>query len=142
MTDWLTLLLRLAGAGLITLAVAHLPMGHYLNWKEEARRMSAANASIFHVHTFFICAVLVLIGVPAILAPQIFLVRSLAGAWITWSLAAFWMLRAFTQWFIYPTALWRGKRSETIMHVVFSFVWPGLTALFAVCGLVQIGRIG
>lgn len=141
MTLWLEPLLRITGIGLIVLAFAHIPMGRYLKWTDEARRMSLANTSVFHVHTFFICAGLVLMGMPALLAPQMFVARSLAGAWITWSLAAFWLLRLLAQFFVYPTALWRGKRAETVMHVVLSAVWLGLTLLFAACGLVQIGRL-
>ncbi len=141
MTDWLVWLLRLAGAGLILLAIVHIPMARHLKWGEEARRMSLTNASIFHVHTFFICVVLVLMGAPALLAPQIFLDRSPAGLWMTWSFAVFWALRMLVQWFVYPSAMWRGKRAETIMHVAFSFVWLALTLLFAVCGLVQAGQL-
>ena len=85
MTDWLVWLLRLAGAGLILLAIVHIPMARHLKWGEEARRMSLTNASIFHVHTFFICVVLVLMGAPALLAPQIFLDRSPAGLWCSGS---------------------------------------------------------
>jgi hypothetical protein len=134
-------LLRVAGVGLIVLALAHIPMGRHLKWGDEARRMSEANASIFHVHTFFICTGLVLMGLPALLAPRMFLTPTLAGAWITWSIAAFWALRLMVQWFVYPSSLWRGKKLETSMHILFTFVWLGLTALFSLCGLVQIGRL-
>jgi hypothetical protein len=140
-TALLALLLRGAGVGLIALALAHIAIARRLNWRDEARRMSPANASIFHVHTFFVCVGLVLMGLPALLAPQIFVARTPAGAWITWSIAAFWALRLCVQWFVYPTSLWRGKRLETVLHVVFSIVWIGLTALFTACGLVQTGRL-
>jgi hypothetical protein len=141
MIELLEPLLRVAGAGLILLALAHIPMGVHLKWKEDAVRMSDANASIFHVHTLFICVGLVLMGLPALLAPQLFLVRTLAGAWMTSSIAVFWALRSFVQWFVYPSSLWRGKRLETALHIGFSFVWLGLTVLFAACALVQLGRL-
>ena len=64
MKDALTILLRVAGAGLILLAGLHLPIGRHLKWREEAARLSPVNASIFHVHTFFICFVLVMMGLP------------------------------------------------------------------------------
>src|SRR5882672_2484336 len=64
MKDALPILLRVAGAGLILLAGLHLSIGRHLNWCEDAARLSPVNAAIFHVHTFFICFVLVMMGLP------------------------------------------------------------------------------
>jgi hypothetical protein len=138
----LLVLLRVAGVGLLVLAASHVPIARYLRWKEEASRLSPANEAVFHVHTLFICVVLLLMGVPALVAPQLFVERSLAGLWLTWLLALFWALRLIVQWFVFPSALWRGKRLETAMHVLFSITWIALTALFAACGLVQSGHLG
>lgn len=82
MTETLALLLQVAGAGLILLAVLHVPIGKRLNWQEEAARLSPVNASIFNVHTFFICLVLVMMGLPSLIDPRIFLDQSAAGAWL------------------------------------------------------------
>lgn len=141
MTIWLAILLRVAGAGLIVLALAHLPMSRSLRWREEAALMSPASEAVFHVHTFFVCVVLVMMGLPALLAPRVFLDRTAAGSWLAWSYATFWAIRLYVQWFVFPAELWRGKRLETVMHGVFTVVWVGLTVLFATCGLVQLGRL-
>ncbi|MCU0633415.1 MAG: hypothetical protein MUE41_00975 [Gemmatimonadaceae bacterium] len=141
MTAVLSVALRVAGAGLLLLAIAHVPIARQLRWREEAARLSAANAAIFHVHTLFICAMLVLMGLPALLAPELFIVPSRAGAWLAWSFAAMWGLRLYVQWFVFPQHLWRGKAFETAMHLLFTVIWSGLTALFVVCGLVQAGRL-
>jgi membrane protein YdbS with pleckstrin-like domain len=141
MIDWLPMLLRVAGLGIIALALAHIQMSRVLRWREEAALMSPASESVFHVHTLFVCAILVMIGLPALIAPQIFLERSDAGAWLTWTCSAFWLLRLLVQWFVFPSALWRGKPFETRMHILFTMVWAGLTALFVACGLVQMGRL-
>ncbi len=139
MIEILTLLLRIAGAGMILLAVLHIPIGRQLQWAEDARRLSPVNASIFHVHTFFICFVLVLMGLPSLIDPMIFLDRSPAGAWIGWSISAFWSVRLYFQWFVYQPSLWRGKRLETLIHWWFTFVWAALALLYAVCGMLQVG---
>lgn len=140
MTETLTLLLlRIAGGGLLLLAILHVPIGTHLKWIEEAKRMSPVNKSIFHVHTFFICVVLVLMGLPCVLEPEIFLETSRAGRWLTWSISAFWALRLYFQWFVYPTDLWRGKAMETAVHVWFTLVWTALAGLFAICGVHQAG---
>lgn len=141
MMEILTILLRIAGAGLILLAILHVPIGRQLKWNEDAGRMTPVNASIFHVHTFFICVVLVMMGLPSLLEPRIFLDESRAGAWLAWSISAFWAIRLYFQWFVYKADFWRGKRLETAVHFWFTLVWAGLTALFATCGLLQAGYL-
>jgi len=139
MIDLLTILLRIAGAGLILLAILHIPIGKQLKWTEDTRRLSPVNASIFHVHTFFICLVLVMMGLPCLIEPEIFLTPTRAGGWITWSISVFWAIRLYFQWFVYPVELWRGKRMETHVHAWFTLVWASLAALFAACGMLQAG---
>src|SRR6266508_63472 len=113
MIETLTVLLRVAGAGLILLAGLHVPIGRHLKWREDGARLSLVNASIFRVHTFFICLVLVMMGLPCLLDPSVFLESSRAGAWLAWSFSVFWTIRLFVQWFVYPSDLWRGKKTET-----------------------------
>lgn len=139
MIETLSILLRLAGAGLILLAGLHIPIGRHLKWREDASRLMPANAAIFRVHNFFICVVLVMMGLPCVIEPRIFLDSSRAGVWLAWSFAAFWAIRLYCQWFVYPAELWRGKRTETILHWWFMMFWAGLTALFAACGISQAG---
>ena len=137
MIEILAILLRIAGAGLILLAGLHVPIGRRLKWREEASLLSPVNASIFRVHTFFICFVLVMMGLPCLVDPSVFLESSRAGAWLAWSFSVFWTIRLFVQWFIYPRDLWRGKRMETVAHGCFTVVWLSLAVLFAVCGVRQ-----
>lgn len=139
MNEILTILLRIAGVGLITLSVLHIPIGKSLKWKEDAARLSMMNESVFHVHTFFVCLVLVMMGLPAVVDPQVYLAPTRAGAWVTWSIAIFWAARLYCQWFVYRADLWRGKRMEFRVHWLFTFIWISLTGLFAACGCVQAG---
>jgi len=139
MKDILIPLLRIAGGGLILLAILHVPIGRNLKWKEEASLMSRTNESVFHVHTFFICVVLVLMGLPCLLEPGIFFEGSRTAQWVTWSLSLFWALRLYFQWFVYQADLWRGRRMETAVHYFFTVIWTLLAAVFALCGAVQKG---
>ena len=141
MIDLLQILLRVAGAGMIVLALAHIPMGRHLGWREDAARMSPQSESIFHVHTFFVCVMLIVMGVRALFAPQIFIEPTAAAAWLSWTYAVVWALRLYVQWFVFPRELWRGKSFETAMHLMFTVIWSGLIALFVTCGLVQRGSL-
>lgn len=137
MIETLAILLRVAGAGLILLAGLHVPIGRRLKWREEALLLSPVNAAIFRVHAFFICVVLVMMGLPCLVDPSVFLERSRASSWLAWSFSVFWSIRLFVQWFVYPRDLWRGKRMETIVHGWFTVLWFSLAVLFAVCGAWQ-----
>jgi hypothetical protein len=139
MISALTILLRLAGAGLILLAIMHWPIAKELNWREELKRLSPTNRSIFYVHNFFICVLLVIMGLPCLLDPGVFLENTRASAWLTWSFCGFWALRLYCQFFVYQPVLWRGKRRETALHYGFSCAWLGLVLLFGACGLWQKG---
>ena len=139
MTELLSLLLRIAGAGLILLAVLHIPIGQRLRWKEDCKQLTLVNECVFHVHTLFICIVLVIMGLPCLIQPSIFLTPTAAGAWLAWSFAGFWLVRLYCQWFVYQADLWRGKRMETMVLWWFTFVWIALSGVFAACGAVQAG---
>ncbi len=141
MKDHLPILLQIAGVGLILLALLHIPIAHRLRWIEDSRHLTPVNAAVFHVHTFFICLVLVLMGLPCLLDPPVFLTPTRAGAWVSWSFSAFWAIRLYFQWFVYPSALWKGKSTETTMHAVFTLVWTALATLFAACGAIQSGWV-
>jgi uncharacterized membrane protein len=84
--------------------------------------MSGANPLIFHAHTFFLGATLVLGRLPGLLAPEILLMPSQAGVALTWSTTVFWVLRPVVRWSRYHTARGCGKGFVTVVHFVFSFV--------------------
>ncbi len=139
MIDFLPVLLRLAGAGMLLLAVLHIPIGRALRWNEDCRQLTPVNRAVFHVHTLFICVMLVMMALPCLLQPSVFLTLSPAGAWLAWSFAGFWAVRLYCQWFVYSADLRRGKRRETIVHWCFTGIWTFLTFVFAACGAVQAG---
>ena len=137
MNEILSILLRIAGAGLILLTFVHIPIGRTLNWKEDARKLSPVNEQVFHVHTFFLCLVIFMMGLPCLLMPSIFLEKSPAGFWVAGSFAVFWGARLYFQFFVYRSDLWRGKRIETFVHGLFAVIWTSLTALFGACVAIQ-----
>lgn len=139
MNELLIILLRLAGLGLIALAFTHIPIAKTLSWRSDAARMSKANEAIFHVHAIFICLVLVMMGLPCVVEPGVFLEKSRAARWLSISYSIFWGIRLYFQWFVYQRELWYGKRLETFLHRLFTFIWAALSALFACCAFSQYG---
>lgn len=137
--ELLLITLRVSGAGLLVLAALHIPIGRELRWREDASRMSPANEAVFHVHTLFICLTIVMMGLPCLVDPSVFLEPTRGGAWLSWSFAAFWAARLYCQFFVYSPELWRGKRRETVVHWIFTALWLSLATLFAICGCRQLG---
>ena len=137
MTSTLSISLRIAGATLLILAALHWPISRRLKWNQESLLLSPVNAAIFRVHAFFIFLILVLMGVPCIADPRVFLETNRAGGWLAWTFAVFWTARLWVQWFIFPRALWVGKRFETRVHFTFTAIWIFLAALFVICGARQ-----
>ncbi|HWA24115.1 MAG TPA: hypothetical protein VG734_00465 [Lacunisphaera sp.] len=82
------------------------------------------------MHTFFIALVVFLMGLLCLTSPAE-LSGTPLGKRVTVGLAGFWLIRLLVQFFGYSSELWRGKRLETAVHVVFSALWAYLTAVFA-----------
>jgi hypothetical protein len=137
----LEILLRIAGVGLVLLAFLHIPIGRKLRWREDGRKLSPENEQVFHVHTFFVCLTVILMGLPCLFAPAVFLMKSEAGMWVSGAFALFWAVRLYCQFFVYRSDLWRGKRLETFVHWCFAWIWLALALVFGACFLVQGGWI-
>lgn len=123
-------LLRIEGVILIMLALIHIPFPRYFKWREETESCSLLTRQILHIHCFFIALGVLMMGVLcATSAPD--LVGTSFGRKICALLAIFWFCRLIVQFFGYSPELWRGKRFETSMHVLFGALWIALTATFA-----------
>lgn len=129
--------LRLTGASLIVLAAAHLPFSRHFHWREELARLSLINRQIFYVHCGFICLILLLMGSLCLLWPETLLQPSPLGLLVTGGLTVFWGCRLAAQWFVYDAALWRGKRFETLAHVLFTGLWSFYCGVFGVAWWLQ-----
>jgi membrane protein YdbS with pleckstrin-like domain len=126
-------LLLIAGVAQIGLALAHLAFPRRLQWKEEAARMSRLNEQMFHVHTFFVCLTLALFGAWTLILADA-MVRG-EQRWLSGGIALFWFCRLLAQIFVYDSALWRGKRFETSVHILFLLLWCFLSGIYTVAAL-------
>ena len=82
-----------------------------------------------YVHTFFVALVVFLMGVLCFTsAPD--LINTSLGKRVCLGLGVFWGLRLLIQFFGYSSELWRGKRLENSIHILFSVLWVYLTATF------------
>ena len=120
---------KIAGCLLMALAGLHLVFPSYFKWKKEMSALSLINRQIVYVHTFFIGLILFLTGWLC-LAEATQIIATELGRKLSLGLSFFWFVRLLFQWFVYSPKLWRGKRFETVVHVVFTMLWLYFTVVF------------
>jgi hypothetical protein len=130
----MTLQLELIGALLIVLAMLHVAFARYFDWRREFAVVSLINRQMMYVHTFFVAFTVALMGLLC-LTSAAELVGTPLGRRVALGLGVFWLARLLIQFFGYSARLWRGKRFETIIHVLFSVLWTYLTVVFWQVGL-------
>jgi len=126
--------LRITGSLLILLATIHIGFPKYFRWKEEFETVRLINRQMMYVHTFFIGYFVILIGILCLLDTND-LIHTPLGRHISFGLFLFWAVRLFSQLFIYSSELWKGKKFETAMHILFTLVWAYMTVVFFVISL-------
>ena len=127
------LALEVAGGVQIALALVHVVFPRYFRWREELPRLSLVNAETMRVHTLFVALVVFGIGVLS-LGYGFGIAGTAFGQVFAKAVAVFWGVRLVVQFWGYSAELWRGKRFETAVHVVFTVLWTALTALYAYVG--------
>ena len=120
---------KISGIILIILALAHVIFPKYFNWKDDLKSLSLVNRQVMIIHTFFIALIVFLMGLLC-LTSTIDLIETTLGKTLSLGLGMFWSIRLFIQFFGYSKALWKGKRFETIIHILFSGLWGYLSILF------------
>jgi hypothetical protein len=121
--------LQIIGILLIILALVHAIFPKYFNWKNELQSLSLINRQMMEVHTLFVALTVFLMGVLCFTSAEE-LVKTSLGKKISLGIALFWLIRLVIQFFGYSSELWKGKRFETTIHILFSIFWLYLSAIF------------
>jgi hypothetical protein len=121
--------LKIVGSLLILLSMMHIIIPKYFKWEQELKSLSLITRQILYVHTFFIAFIVLLMGLLCLNYSHQ-LVYDAFGRIISLGLFGFWLTRLIFQFLVYSPKVWRGKRFETAMHVVFAVIWFYFTAVF------------
>ena len=120
---------KIIGFLLIVLAFVHVIFPKYFNWKIELASLSLINRQMMTVHTLFIAITVLLMGILCVSSASELLETNL-GKKICLGLGIFWTIRFLVQFFGYSSELWRGKRFETTMHILFALLWAYISTIF------------
>jgi hypothetical protein len=120
---------KIIGVLLIVLAFVHVIFPKYFKWEKELKSLSLINQQIMKVHTFFIALVVFLIGLLCLTSSNE-LIHTVLGKRVSLGFGIFWSFRLIIQFFGYSSKLWKGKKMETIVHIIFSILWTYLSYIF------------
>ena len=129
MYETLVIQIRITGVLLVVLSLVHAIFPKYFNWKKDLKPLSLINRQMMITHTFFIALTVLLMGVLCFTSADE-LIETELGKSISLGFAIFWSIRLFIQFFGYSSALWKGKKFETIVHIIFSCFWLYLSVIF------------
>ena len=122
--------LKVAGALLVALGVAHIFFGRYFKWEKELAKVSLLTRQIFLVHCSFISLSLILIGACTLFYTNALLRSGTLSRVVLTGFVVFWLARLAVQFFVYDSAIWRGHRFYTFMHVLFSIFWTYVVLIY------------
>lgn len=123
--------LKIIGILLSLLAFIHIGFPKYFHWKTELKSLSLINKQMMTVHTFFIALVVLMIGLLCLTSSNE-LINTELGKKVSLGLGVFWSIRFIFQLFVYSPKLWKGKKFETSMHIVFTVFWIYMSSLFLI----------
>lgn len=123
--------INIIGILLIALALVHIVFPKYFNWNKELKSLSLINRQMMTVHTFFIALTVFLMGMLCLTSSNE-LIETNLGKKVSLGLGIFWTVRLFMQFFGYSTDLWKGKKLETSIHILFSMFWIYLSSMFLI----------
>jgi hypothetical protein len=121
--------LKFIGLLLTALALIHGIFPKYFDWDNDLKPLSLINKQLMYIHTFFIAFVVLLMGVLCLTSANQ-LVETDLGKRISLGFGLFWGVRLVIQFFGYSSKLWKGKKLETTIHILFSILWTYLTVVF------------
>lgn len=122
-------LLEFSGFLMIGLALVHAVFPRHFKWAEELRSITLLTRQIHYIHTFFIALTILLLGVLCLTNPSELLTTPL-GRQVCIGIFVFWFCRLLIQFFGYSPSLWKGKRFETAVHILFALLWTFFSAVF------------
>lgn len=120
---------KIIGYLLILLSIVHVIFPRYFNWKEELKTLSLINQELMKVHTFFIALLVLLIGMLCLVSTTEMIYTDL-GKTVSLGIGIFWIIRLVFQFVGYSSVLWKGKKLETIIHILAIVLWTYLSAIF------------
>jgi len=127
----LSLLLQIAAALQLAIATLNLFLVPLLNWKENLARAPLLLREVFHVHAWFISAILAIFAAMTWrFAADLAAHSSPIAQWLAACIGLFWAIRAVLQVTYYSSSHWRGQPTRTMAHICLLLLYGGFAGLY------------
>jgi hypothetical protein len=123
--------LRLVGAALVLLGLAHVVLPRLLGWSADFAAIRPLTRKIMHCHTFFVGVMCVLCGLGPLLLTDELLAPGRLPTAVLAAETAFWGLRWVAQFVLFPPRVWRASRLYVAGFIGFSVLWTWVGGVFA-----------
>jgi hypothetical protein len=124
--------LQIVGILLVLLGLSHAFFNRFFGWEQELATVSLLTRRVFFVHSFFIALGVVLAGAVSFMYANALLRPAALNRALLAAMVTFWLCRLIAQFFAYDSAIWRGDRFRTFMHVAFALIWCYVTATYGI----------
>jgi hypothetical protein len=122
--------LRLVGAVLVLLGVAHSVMPRALAWHREFAALRPLTRQIMYTHTLFIGLTCILLGlVPLVLTTELLAHGRLPTAVLV-AEVVFWGARWCAQFLAFPPVHWRHSRWYQAGYAALTLLWTWVVVVF------------
>ena len=122
--------IRVVGTLLLLLGASHILFNRYFGWEQELATVSLFTRRVFFVHNFFIGLGVFLGGAGSLYYADPLLRPGALNRGILAAMTLFWSCRFVAQFFVYESAIWRGDRFRTGMHIAFGSLWCYVVATY------------
>ena len=127
--------LQIVGTLLILLGLSHIFFNRFFGWEQELAAVSLLTRRVFFVHNFFIGLGVVLGGAGSFFCANALLRPGTLSRAVLAGMAMFWLCRLLAQFVGYDSAIWRGDRFRTFLHVACSLLWCYVTGTYGIAFL-------
>jgi len=127
--------LQIVGILLMLLGLSHIFFSRFFRWEQELVAVSLLTRQVFFVHNFFIGLTVMLGGAASFFCANALLRPDTLSRAVLAGMATFWLCRLLAQFVGYDSAIWRGDRFRTFMHVACSLLWSYVTATYGIAFL-------
>jgi hypothetical protein len=133
----LSLALRIGGASLVFLSVAHIVFWRSLHWDRECERLSPLNARVFAVHAFFVALVLLGLGLLSLFWPHLLLARGELARLLLIAIVIFWFARLCLQPLVFDRVMTLEWTRSWSVRVGAYIAWTAYLVLYGAALLEQ-----
>jgi hypothetical protein len=127
--------LQIVGILLMLLGLSHIFFNRFFRWEQELVAVSLLTRQVFFVHNFFIGLTVMLGGAASFFCANALLRPDTLSRAVLSGMATFWLCRLLAQFVGYDSAIWRGDRFRTFMHIACSLLWCYVTATYGIAFL-------